>query len=142
MDDTWILNDRVTFNLGLRWDNQTASYGEGAVYDFPEVAGDISNLEVLRTRQALDVFDFDTISPRLGMVWTLTDDAKTVMRVNVGRYYSPMSVETLRRFGPDMEPSTTETYYYMLKLSEVDLNHNGKLDFDEIRPGTRLLVGR
>ncbi|MGH9457372.1 MAG: TonB-dependent receptor domain-containing protein [Thermoanaerobaculia bacterium] len=142
VDDTWVVNDRLTFNLGLRWDNSTAAYGEGAVFDFPTTPGDLGDLQVIRTRQGMDVFDFDTISPRLGMVYTLTDDAKTVLRVNLGRYYSPMSVETLRRFGPDMEPTTTEVWYYMFRLHEVDLNGNGKLDFDEIRPGTRLLVGR
>ncbi len=142
VDDTWMLNNRITFNLGFRWDNSTADYGTGAVYEQPSVAGDMDNLVKIRDRAAMDVFDFDTFSPRLGMVWTVTDDAKTVMRFNVGRYYSPMSVETLRRMGPDMGDLTTETWYYMFHLSEVDLNHNGKLDYDEIRPGTRLLVGR
>ncbi|HEU5163806.1 MAG TPA: TonB-dependent receptor, partial [Thermoanaerobaculia bacterium] len=142
VDDTWILNDRITFNLGFRWDNSTAGYGEGAVYELNSGPEGIENPVFLRSREGLDVFDFDTFSPRLGVIWTMTDDAKTVMRFNVGRYYAPMSVETLRRFGPDMEPAITETWRYDLPMSEVDLNKNGKIDFEEVRPATRLLVGR
>ena len=32
----------------------------------------------------------------------LTEDGKTVARAIYGRYYQPISVESLRRFGPDM----------------------------------------
>jgi outer membrane receptor protein involved in Fe transport len=142
VDDTWVLNDRFTFNLGFRWDNSTASYGEGAVFELNTDPSGIANPTLKRTREGMDVFDFDTFSPRLGMTWTLTEDAKTVLRVNLGRYYAPMSVETLRRFGPDMERALTEIWRYDLPMSLVDLNGNGKVDFDEVRPATRLLAGR
>jgi outer membrane receptor protein involved in Fe transport len=142
-DDTWTLGPRITLNLGLRYDNMTAKYGEGAVYEMPNSPDDINNPVVLRTREGTDnIFDFKTWSPRLGLAWTLTEDQKTVMRVNLGRYYAPMGVESLRRFGPDMEPTLTETWMYYLPMSEVDLNHNGKVDFNEVRPATRLLAGR
>ena len=142
-DDTWILNDRVTLNLGLRYDRMTAKYGEGKVFELPETPGDIANPTVLRTREGTgNVFDFETWSPRVGVAWTLTEDQRTVLRAHVGRYYAPLGVEALRRFGPDMEPSLTETFFFLLPLSEVDLNGNGMIDFDEVRPATRLLEGR
>ncbi|HEV7238741.1 MAG TPA: TonB-dependent receptor [Thermoanaerobaculia bacterium] len=143
IDDSWSPTDRLTFDIGLRYDRMTAKYGEGAVYEMPTTPGDINNPVVLRTRDGTDnIYDFKTWSPRLGFAWQVTNDQRTVLRAHVGRYYAPMGVESLRRLGPDMEPATTEHWRYMLKLSEVDLNHNGKLDFAEIRPATRLLVGR
>ena len=142
-DDTWSINDRFTLNLGLRYDNMTAKYGEGAVYEMPLTPEDINNPVLLRTREGSDdIFDFKTVSPRLGIAWTLTEDRKTVFRAHVGRYYAPMGVEALRRFGPDMEPTLVETWMYLLPMSEVDLNGNGKVDFNEVRPATRLLATR
>jgi len=143
IDDSWSPTSRLTFDLGLRFDRMTAKYGEGAVYEMPTTPGDINNPKVLRTREGTDnIYDFKTWSPRLGFAFTLTEDQRTVLRAHAGRYFAPLGVESLRRLGPDMEPALQEHWRYMLKLSEVDLNHNGKLDFDEIRPATRLLVGR
>ncbi len=143
LDDTWNLNDRITFNLGLRYDRMTAKYGEGAVYEMPATPEDINNPKLLRKRAGSDnIFDFRTWSPRLGMAWVLTADQRTVFRAHIGRYYAPMGVESLRRFGPDMERTHTEVWRYDLPQSLWDLNHNGIVDFDEVRPATRLLVGR
>jgi len=143
IDNNWTLNDRLTFDIGLRYDRMTAKYGEGAVYEMPTSPSDITSPRLLRTREASDnIYDFKTWSPRLGFAYTLTEDRKTVLRGHVGRYYAPLGVESLRRFGPDMEPATQEHWRYFLKLSEVDLNKNGKLDFEEVRPATRLLNGR
>ncbi|HUP50179.1 MAG TPA: TonB-dependent receptor [Thermoanaerobaculia bacterium] len=143
LDDSWSLSDRFTLNLGLRYDNMTAKYGEGAVYEMPNTPEDINNPRLLRTREGTDnIFDFKTWSPRLGIAWTLTNDQKTVLRAHAGRYYAPMGVEALRRFGPDMHPTLIETWMYLLPMSEVDLNGNGKIDFNEVRPATRLLANR
>ena len=143
VDDTWVLSDRITLNLGLRWDNMTAKYGEGAVYEIPDNPGDINDPTVIRTRAGTDnIYDFDTWSPRIGFAWTITGDGKTVLRSHIGRYYAPIGVESLRRFGPDMAEDLTETWLYNLPMSEVDLNGNGMVDFDEVRPATRLLGGR
>ena len=143
IDDTWTVNNRLTFDIGFRYDNMSAKYGEGAVYEMPETPEDINNPVLLRTRPGTDnIFDFDTFSPRLGMAFILTEDQKTVLRAHVGRYYAPMGVESLRRFGPDMEPALVEHWRYFLPFNQVDLNGNGRVDFNEVRPATRLLVGR
>jgi len=140
VDDTWSVTSRLVLNFGLRYDNMTAKYGEGAVYEMPNSIDDINNPTVLRTREGSgNVFDFETWSPRIGFAFDVTDDSRTVLRGHAGRYYAPMGVEALRRFGPDMEPALTETWLYHLPMSEVDLNGNGMIDFNEVRPATRLL---
>ncbi len=47
-----------------------------------------------------DIFNFKTWSPRIGLTYQLTKDAKTVARASYGRYYMPITVEYLRRYGP------------------------------------------
>lgn len=143
IDDTWTINDRLTLDVGFRYDRMTAKYGEGAVYELPTSPEDINNPTFLRSREGTgNIFDFKTWSPRIGAAWTLTEDRKTVLRAHLGRYYAPLGVETLRRLGPDMEPSLLEHFRYFLPMSLVDLNGNGKIDFNEVRPATRLLAGR
>jgi len=128
-DDTWSVNDRLSLNLGLRWDNMTARYGEGELYDFPSSPGDISNLKLLRTTSASgNLFDFKDWSPRLGMAYTLTQDRRTILKAHLGRYYAPLGVESLRRFGPDLDKEKQERWMYYLPFNQLDLNHNGKFD--------------
>ncbi len=116
VDDQWVISDRVTLNLGLRYDNMTADYGEGAVYEFFDEPSDANNPTVLRKTQGYDVYDFKTWSPRLGIAWTLTGDGKTVLRAHVGRYYAPLSVEALRRLGPDMGDHIPRAVHLLVPL--------------------------
>jgi outer membrane receptor protein involved in Fe transport len=142
-DDTWVVNDRFTVNLGLRYDKMTAKYGEGKVYEFFDTPSDVNNPKTLRTRAGSNnVFDWNVWSPRIGVAWTLTDDRKTVLRAHLGRYYAAMGVESLRRFGPDMEEGTSNTWLHTLPASLVDLNGNGYWDPEETEPASRLLYGR
>jgi uncharacterized protein (DUF2141 family) len=143
IDDTWSVNDRLTFNVGARYDRMSAKYGEGAIYQLPQTPDDIANPTLLRTRKGTgNIFDFKTFSPRLGLAYTLTEDRRTVLRAHAGRYFAPLGVESLRRFGPDMEKEKREMWMYLLPMSQVDLNHNGLVDFNEVRPAYRLMAGR
>ena len=132
-DDQWVVSDRVTLNIGLRYDNMTAEYGDGAVYENFNESGDVDNPTLIRTTEGFDVYDFKTWSPRIGIAWTLTGDGKTVLRAHVGRYYSPISVESLRRMGPDMGDQTEAYSYYYFSWDEADLNGNDYVDPDEVR---------
>ena len=103
-DDQWTPNRRLTINLGLRFDHMTSKYGAGKVYEFPGSPDAINDPPpVLRDRASTDnIFDFKTIAPRIGLTYQVTEDGKTVARASYGRYYLPLTAESLRRFGPDM----------------------------------------
>ncbi|MFP5378223.1 MAG: TonB-dependent receptor domain-containing protein, partial [Vicinamibacteria bacterium] len=66
IQDTWRVHDRVTLNLGLRYDTETLFAGARAV----GVAQDRNN-----------------VAPRLGVVVTPAADGRTVVRGGVGVYY-------------------------------------------------------
>jgi outer membrane receptor protein involved in Fe transport len=140
MDDQWTINDRLTLNLGLRYDDMTAGYGEGAVYAQPASPGDINSPVKLRSRAGTDaVFDFQTWSPRLGATYALTDDGKTLLRANIGRYYAPISVENLRRFGPDMPLAHTYVLHYSVPFDISDADGDGTISYDEMVNSVRQL---
>jgi hypothetical protein len=85
------------------------------------------------------IFDFKTISPRIGFSYMLTNDGKTVFRANYGRYYMPISVENLRRFGPDMPIVNRQMLFYNVPWDIVDINGNDYVDYDEVIIATRAL---
>jgi len=143
-DDQWTPSRRLTINLGLRFDHMTSKYGTGKVYEPPPPGGSFSNLKVLRDRQGTsDIFNFKTWSPRVGLSYQLTEDGKTVVRASYGRYYMPITVEFLRRFGPDMPPMNTLFEVYDAgPWSVVDTNGDGYIDSLETLAAARLIPGK
>jgi len=145
-DDQWAVTKRFTINLGLRFDHITAKYGVGKVYDMVTSADQFANqdLTVLRDRAASpDIYNFKTWSPRVGLSYQLTQDGKTVARASYGRYYVPVSAESLRRFGPDV-PTATRTFqlFEVGPWSAVDTNGDGTIDANETLAAAKLVYGR
>ncbi len=150
IDDQWSPMKRLTLNLGVRYDRMSTKYGKGKVYEFVTKPEDVNGPPaVLRDRAASDnVFDFKTFAPRLGVTYQLTDDGKTVIRANYGRYYMPLAVEFLRRFGPDMQMTTLTYQIYSVPWDVADINHDGYIDNfgiggkpNELREAARHLHG-
>jgi Carboxypeptidase regulatory-like domain/TonB dependent receptor len=143
-DDQWSVGRRLTLNLGLRFDRMATKYGVGKVYDFVSSPEDINGPPpVVRDRESTDnIFDFRTWGPRLGLSYMLTKDGKTVARVSYGRYYQPISVETLRRFGPDMPQIQRTTQFFQVgPWNSVDTNGDGLIDTLETRSAARRVHG-
>ena len=143
-DDQWSITKRLTANLGLRFDRMTTKYGVGKIYEFVTSPEDINGPPpVLRDRQGTDnIYDFKTWGPRLGLTYMLTEDGKTVARAAYGRYYQPISVETLRRFGPDMPLRERTTQIFQVgPWNTVDTNGDGMIDTLETRNAARRIHG-
>jgi len=140
LDDQWNPTSRLTVNLGLRYDVMTAKYGEGYEYAPLTSPEDIGSPTVLRTREGSDnIFNFKTWSPRLGLTYQLTKDAKTIARVSFGRYYMPITVEYLRRYGPDCPLVTRTTEFYNVPWAQADLNGDDYIDSIETREAARVV---
>jgi TonB dependent receptor len=144
LDDQWSPTRRFTINLGLRFDNMSTRYDTGKVYGLVSSPDEINGPPpVVRDRAGSDdIFDFNTLSPRVGLSYTLTENGKTVARVSYGRYYMPLNVEYLRRFGPDMPQVTRETQMFSVgPWSTVDTNGDGTIDTIETRNAARMVDG-
>ena len=141
MDDQWSISPRFTMNLGLRFDNMSNRYGTGKVFAQPgDPHFNIDDLQVVSDRAGTgNVFEFNNWSPRVGGTYALTEDGKTVVRANYGRYYAPVGLENLRRLGPNMPQSQIDTLFYNIPFDQVDLNHNGFIDPEEVTAAARLL---
>jgi len=144
LDEQWSPTKRLTVNLGLRYDHMTTKYGTGKVYDLVSSPDQINGPPpTIRDRASTgNIFDFNMVSPRVGLTYQLTEDGRTVARAAWGRYYQPISVETLRRFGPDMPP--TQRVFQIFQVgpwSAVDTNGDGEIDTQETREAARQVHG-
>jgi hypothetical protein len=81
--------DRMTLNVGVRFDRQTAKNLESSVpanASFPDLLpavtypGDTGN-----------VIEWSNLSPRLGLSYALNESRKTVVRASYARYYSQLA---------------------------------------------------
>ena len=80
VQDSWQVG-RATMNLGLRWDRQTNSLPEeiapkSRFFDDPVKQEETGNLVT-----------WNTFAPRLGVIYDLTGDAKTLLKTSYSRYY-------------------------------------------------------
>jgi hypothetical protein len=140
-DDQWAVSDRLTINLGLRFDRMTSKYGAGDIYEPLTKPSDIANPTLLRKRAGTgNIFDFKTISPRVGLTYSLTGDGKTVVRASYGRYYLPLMAEYLRRYGPDCPVVTRTLQMFQVPWSIADANGDGTIDTVETRNAARWIA--
>jgi outer membrane receptor protein involved in Fe transport len=81
VDDTFRLSDRLTLNLGVRYDNSRASFDSYPLLD-------ADGIETGQSTPAVDdLYTWNTVSPRVGFNWKVTKDGKTTLRGHYGRYY-------------------------------------------------------
>lgn len=80
LDDSWKIGDRLTLNLGFRFDHSNASTPSYPVYEGWDETGEM-------TDPVEDLIIWNTFSPRIGLAFQLTSDQKTLLKASYGRYY-------------------------------------------------------
>ncbi|HSB62338.1 MAG TPA: TonB-dependent receptor [Vicinamibacteria bacterium] len=80
-DDTFRVSDRLTVNVGVRYDYNKAFFGSYPLLD-------VDGLETGERTAAVDkLYAWNSVSPRVGFNWKLTRDGKTALKAHYGRYY-------------------------------------------------------
>ena len=103
VDDSWAISSRLTLNLGLRFDHQ-----DGNILDVDAI--DAHRQKTGQTIKGIsNVLAWNTWSPRLGLVFQLTADKKTIFKANYGHYYDGMTQMAFSR----MTKSTPPVYAYL-----------------------------
>jgi outer membrane receptor protein involved in Fe transport len=138
-DDTVRVNDRVTLNLGVRYDHNTAGIPELNVRDD---AGNPTG-EVLGSR---DLYTWNVFAPRLGFSVKLTGDGKTVLKGHWGRYYrSIVTAEYSNSVG--VSPHVTRSGAYDLATNSfidpevTQFSQNQSIDPNYENPYTDQYIG-
>jgi outer membrane receptor protein involved in Fe transport len=129
--DSIALNDRVTVNLGIRYDHSRASS-----QDVPAL--DASGGETDQTIAGLGtLYTWNVVSPRLGLTARLTSDGRTMLRASYGRFNQGVLTGELSPIHPGVTSTITMAYDsatggYTTPVSVVNPRINLALD-----PSTR-----
>jgi outer membrane receptor protein involved in Fe transport len=137
-DDTIQAGDRLTLNLGLRFDTSKAYSPEQ-----PELDENLDETGVIYP--AVDYFTWTTLSPRFGFNLKLTGDSKTVLKGHWGRYHRTITTGDFANIvGPSIKPIYFGTYNFQTNqyenLERITDNANLNIDPDMKSPYTDQLI--
>ncbi len=123
--------DRLTLNLGFRFDNQTGSNIASSIPGVPGFENIVGPLEYPGGDPGISFNDF---SPRIGATYDMSGDGKTIVRGNFARYYDG--------FNPAFVQLQNPTYVYNGAIMDfVNLNGDRVITPDEITSAPRYFGG-
>jgi hypothetical protein len=121
--DTWT-RDRLTANIGIRFDRQAASLGAASV---PASRSLPATMPALTATPVKNAITWNSATPRLGLTYALDENRKTVARASYAMFASQIGsgesgiISTIQYSG---------IYYYA-----IDLNGNKAADANELLLG-------
>ena len=81
VDDSWKITDKLTLNVGVRYDQSSAD-----IPDYQRLDSD-ANPTGVTIPGLSDVVEFETVSPRVGFAYQVGKDRRGVLRGSYGKYY-------------------------------------------------------
>ncbi len=115
--------DRMTINLGLRWDRQSSSvnaYSQKGNSILPTLLPDLTG------QAADDVIVWNSLTPRIGMSYAVDNERKTIARASYAAFASQMNAGQGGFF------STVGAFRGVYIYDVVDTNGNRVVDASEI----------
>jgi outer membrane receptor protein involved in Fe transport len=103
--DNWTLTNRLTLNLGVRFDHTT-----GAIPDLDEYDTQAKNATGNTFPGLGTIVTFNDPSPRIGGTYKLDSNGKTVAKASFGRYFGRLAVATFQNVGNGNVTSSVYRY--------------------------------
>jgi hypothetical protein len=121
--DTWT-RDRLTVNLGVRWDRQAGSLGAASV---PASRALPTLLPALTVTPVKNAIIWNSVTPRVGFTYALDENRKTLARASYSMFASQL--------GSGAASSISTIQYSGIQYSAIDLNGNMSADVNELNLG-------
>ena len=115
--------DRLTLNLGVRWDRQSSSVNPFTQNGHPDFQSVLPNKTGIA---AEDAIVWNSLSPRLGLSYALTEDRNTILRASYASFASQMNAGEASFFSS--AGSFRGVYFYNV----TDTNGNQTVDVAEL----------
>jgi hypothetical protein len=98
VDDTFRIGSRVTLNLGLRYDWSRAS-----IKSYPTLDA-LGNETGSSSPEVPNVFTWNSVSPRVGVIWKLNESGRSMLKLHAGRYYGGVITSEFDNTTPSVTP--------------------------------------
>ncbi|MFP4082180.1 MAG: TonB-dependent receptor domain-containing protein [Candidatus Aminicenantes bacterium] len=99
IQDAWNISNRLTANVGLRFDRMQGIYppqledeGEQELFGYTYNRG---------ITESITAYTWNTLSPRLGLIYDLMGDGKTMIKASFSRYYLANLTQWVSRGNPN-----------------------------------------
>jgi hypothetical protein len=115
-NDTWRVNNRLTLNLGIRFDKYS-----GFLLEQEHPVSRFNPVTITFPAQD-DVFDWNLVSPRAGVTFDVRGNGKTVLKLNYGQYWWNPGADFLFNVSSNVNGGWNKRY------SWSDPNGNGLYD--------------
>jgi len=125
VQDSWTIADRLTFNIGLRYDE---SHGNMLGGTFTPAGANLPVLSMLAPQvfKQYDIADYNDVivwkdfSPRVGVVFDVFGDGSTSLKASWARYNEPLQIQYFSAMSP--------TYIAVFGALWIDLDMNKNFD--------------
>jgi outer membrane receptor protein involved in Fe transport len=125
VQDTWTPTKRLTLNLGLRYEYQDGIIPAQGEDREPYTYNGITYY--LNVPEDLKPIVWNTLSPRLGAIYSLTSDGKTVLKVSFSKYYTELMINHFTQMNPNgsfnrycyLNPDWTVGEMYRLSITST-----------------------
>ena len=132
--DSWTIQNRLTLNLGLRYDRTASKLpeqgGGGGVFANSPFADQFPALKA-HTSEARDLWTWNSIAPRAAASFDLDSQHRTVLKAGFSRYYHHLHAQQVWDANPNFPVSLTYRWN----------DPNGDRKFQIGEEGTLLSVG-
>jgi hypothetical protein len=142
LQDRWTVSDRVTLNLGLRYDHFVGESRESEILPSRHNAGvkygECSDGKAdPRAGCAGEVQNWKDISPRVGVAWDVFGTGRTAVKASIARYMAAQNVAVARQANPVEVLSRTDTRPWRdLDTNGLPFDNSGNIQFNELSPST------
>jgi hypothetical protein len=103
VDDSWKVGNRLVLNLGIRFD-----YHNGYIPSLPIMDGWTETNQ--KGPKLEDLIVWKVLSPRIGLVYQLTADQKTLFKASYGRYFNYPYTANWEWPGPNVTDKTASSW--------------------------------
>lgn len=111
VQDDWKVSDRLTANIGLRYEGYVADTEEqDRLVNFDPVALKLIYAGEDGATRAVNKKTRHNLAPRLGLAWDLTGDARNVLRAGYGVSYYPLAQSASNLLGQQVPYTISQNY--------------------------------
>jgi outer membrane receptor protein involved in Fe transport len=109
--DNWNVTKNLTLTLGVRYEKQKGTIpkqneNETPWYWLPQVYGEALLID-RRVTDTMNVVDWESFSPRLGLIYDIFSNGKTLFKATYSKIYSELNIQWYNGLNPN-----TQAFYY------------------------------